>query len=115
MLHPTDPKAHTHLNNIYSDILHGPERLFTDPIAQDAVLGDVDLLDTVRKIVAEELIAPNATDTPSTSSITPLITNAAIFVQLGGTTVYRSFTVGWRIDTSAGSHQNTNEGIAMLC
>jgi hypothetical protein len=82
--HPLDPKAHTHLNNVFSGDLPDPSRLYTDAVTQDVVKDDADLLAEIRRILTYEMIAPHATLTfDSTMDIEPKINLAALFIVNG--------------------------------
>lgn len=84
MQSPSNPEAHTHLNNNYSDSLPNHERLDIDPTAQDELLDDIHLLYEIRTIIAEELISPYAHETPDLSNITSLIDKAVLFTDYNG-------------------------------
>lgn len=83
LLHPFDGKAHTHLNNLYSGVIDDYQRLYTDPSTEDELKDDVDLIPLIQKMISEELIAPTAVQTPDTSSITPIVQQAALYVEIG--------------------------------
>jgi len=80
LAHMADPKAHTHLNNLYGFPIPHPERLFVDPDTMTTVKEDVELLKDLRKILVEEMIAPFAVHTPDVNHIALVIANAALFV-----------------------------------
>lgn len=76
--HTYDESIHTNMNRLYSDALPDPGRLFVDPSNRTELIG-TNLVNEIRTIIAEEMIAPHATDTPNpVLTITLLITNAAL-------------------------------------
>jgi hypothetical protein len=84
--HPHDSNAHKHLNNVYTDTIANPERLYVDPNVCNVVKDNTDLLALVRQIITFEVIAPYATLTADAAAdIKPIIDSAALFAVSGNT------------------------------
>lgn len=83
--HTADEAIFTNLNRLYSDALPNPGRLFLDPSNRTELIPNNDLITEIKKAIAEELIAPHATETPNPIlTITPFIHAAALFVEVNG-------------------------------
>ena len=81
--HPTIPKIHTHLNNIYQDAIPNHQRIYTDETAQAEVKPTNDLKGHLLDIIVDEMLAPNAIETANASAtIRPLIQSAIMQVTI---------------------------------
>ena len=83
--HPNVPKAHIHMNHLYSKVMLNPSRIFSDPSTQDSVLEDVDLLKLIRSTLVNEMISPDTINPSEENSlhIPAIIEKAALHVQCG--------------------------------
>ena len=77
------PWAADRLNGIYSADLPNFERIFTNPTAKDEVLADTQLMNILRQIIREDLIATHATTTADPTDIGAKINPAALQVSCG--------------------------------
>ena len=82
---PRDPDVHTHLNNIYSDFLPNPEKLFIDEDSWDT-LKDDPALEIYRQII--DMICTQAIQTDDMTVIPPLVKMATLNVRIGNHQIY---------------------------
>ena len=59
--HTADEEIYTNMNRLYSDALPDPDRLFIDPANKNELIANTDLIDAIKTMIAEDLIAPGQT------------------------------------------------------
>ena len=78
--HPSFPQAHTHLNNLYSDVMPNFTRVFLNCTTRHAVLDDAALLALIRNVIVNEMIFPYATETLGAHPIAQVFHDLALRV-----------------------------------
>ena len=78
--HPHDPEFSLAMNETYSGLIPSFERVFIDSFTKQTLKPDHELIPLLRKIVVDEMIIPNATNTPHDIVVPPLFAHAAMFV-----------------------------------
>ena len=82
--HPSFPQAHTHLNNLYSDVMPNFPRVFLNRTTCHAVIDDAALLALISNVIVNEMIFPYATETLGAHHIAHVFNDLALRVEITG-------------------------------